>query len=109
MVDEILESDNISTIPCPATNVTLIVEYGLTVVNTTVSGATISGDTVTFILDDLENNPTEFEVELDTCGVPEPIVPIVSIMYTDGEGNIPDFNNILDMADDSTCPPGMAL
>ena len=106
MVDEILESDGISTIPCPATSVTLIVEYGPTVVSTSVSGATISGDTVTFTLNHLEDNPSEIEVELDTCGVPEPVVPIVSIMYADDEGSIPDFNPVMDMAKGSTCPPG---
>lgn len=83
-------------------------EYGATVVtHVTFPGATISGDTVSFPVSDLEDDPTEFEAVLDTCGVPEPVIPVVSITYSD-EGNSPDFTEVL-VANGSTCPPGMLM
>jgi len=87
--------------------VVLIVDYGATVVSTSFPDATISDDTVTFTVDDLEDNPTEFEVVLDTCGVTEPVDPVVSITYSDDQGNSPDFTALLDITSDVTCPPGM--
>lgn len=104
LVDDLIGT---STVSCPATNVILTVDYGATVVSTSSSDATISGDTVTFTVTDLEDNPTEFEVVLDTCGVAEPVDPVVSITYSDDQGNSPDFTALLDITSDVICPSGM--
>lgn len=109
VVDEILDSVGTSTIPCPATNATVVVEYGASVVTTDFPDATISGDTITFFVDNLEGNTTEFEVVLDTCGVDEPVDPVVSIIYSDDQGNSPDFTVVLDITSDVTCPPGTMI
>ena len=102
--------DGTSTVSCLATNVTLIVEYGATV-DSVVSDpdATLSDNIVTFFVSDLEDNPTNFTVMLDTCGATEPVDPIVSIAYSDDQGNSPDFTELLDITSDSTCPPGTTM
>lgn len=107
-MDGILGSKGTSTIACPATNATLIVEYGATVSKSLSPGAAVSVATVTFTVSNLEDNPMEFEVVLKTCHVSEPFVPVVSIVYNDDQGNTPDFKPVLNVANGSTCPTGMA-
>lgn len=107
---DILGEDGTSTVACPATNATLIVEYGATV-DSVVSDpdATLSDDIVTFFVSDLEGNLTNFTVILDTCGATEPVDPVESVTYSDDQGNSPDFTELLDLTSDSTCPPGTTM
>ncbi|CAM9945666.1 unnamed protein product [Ascophyllum nodosum] len=106
VVSVILGVVGTSTVACPATNAVLIVEYGATV-DSVVSDpdATLSNNIVAFFVSDLEDNPTTFTVILDTCGATEPVDPVVSITYSDNQGNSPDFTELLDITSDSTCPP----
>lgn len=95
MVDDLVEA---SPATCPATNVDLIVTYGATVESTNVPGAIIEGDTVTFPVDDLEDNPTEFAVVLGTCGAAGSFHPVQNTEYIDDQGNSPDFTALLNTA-----------
>lgn len=87
-----------SAVSCPATNVTLIVDYGAAVVSTSFPNVTISGDTATFYVDDL-----------DTWRVAKPVDPVVSIAYSDDQGNSPDFTAVLDITSNVTFPPGSVI
>lgn len=109
-VDIILGSDGTTTISCPATNVTVVVEYGAPVVPPiSFPGATLADDTVTvtFTVSNLEDNPADFTVMLDTCDSADPVDPIiVSLTYTDDQGNSPDLTPAVEVGN-GTFPPGM--
>eukprot|EP00903_Cladosiphon_okamuranus_P014706 g13628.t1 len=81
---------------CPATGVTITVEFNASVRSAgssgaTTTGAVISGDTrVTFTADDLEDNPSLFAVSLEDCG------EVAFVEYEDNQGNSPDFSSLPD-------------
>eukprot|EP00752_Nemacystus_decipiens_P006426 g5789.t1 len=85
-----------TVLSCPATGVTITVEFDVAVSSvdsssTTITGSTISGDNrVTFTADDLEDNPTQFAVALQRCG------NVTLAEYEDEQGNSPDMSRLPD-------------
>eukprot|EP00903_Cladosiphon_okamuranus_P012576 g11773.t1 len=83
-----------TVLSCPATGVTITVEFDVAVSSAkssgaAVAGAAISGDNrVTFTADDLEDNPTQFAVGLERCG------NVTLVEYDDEQGNSPDFSRL---------------
>ncbi|CAM9329857.1 unnamed protein product [Ectocarpus sp. 8 AP-2014] len=83
---------------CPATDVTVNIEFDVPVSSASSSsasqgvssGATITGNRVTFTAGDLESNPTQFAVALEECG------NVTSVDYDDEQGNKPDFSQLPD-------------
>ncbi|CAB1109109.1 unnamed protein product [Ectocarpus sp. CCAP 1310/34] len=83
-----------TVLSCPATNVSITVEFDVPVLSVVSSDAAITGNRVTFAADNLENNPTQFAVGLLDCGL------VISVDYEDEQENVPD----LSILPDPTCP-----
>ena len=81
--------------PCPSTGVALTIDFNALVVSTaSPPDSDIADTTVTFNVDDLEANPTTFEVLLNTCDFPEGDAIVASVTYADDQGNSPDMSAV---------------
>lgn len=95
----ILDTTAGSVIACPSTNAMLAIDFSAPVVGASVGGlASVAvgsdGATVVFDVASLEDNPTEFTVELDLCGQVEgaDVVLVADAVFMDVEGNTPDLS-----------------
>ena len=89
---EILDS-TAGAVPCPSTGVVLTIDFNALVVSApSPPDSDIADTTVTFNVDDLEGNPTTFEVLLDTCDFAEGDAIVASVAYADDQGNSPDMS-----------------
>ena len=84
-------------VTCESSNVEIKVEFSAPVISADTNtegtggvGASISGRTVTFTADTLEDSPTEFLTWLDACENADDDELITSLSYSDDEGNVPD-------------------
>lgn len=76
MVKDIVQR---STVPCHAIGMTLTMKYGANAMSTVDPDASIIGHMgVTSTVDGLEDNPTEFDLVLNTCEAAEPLYAVVS-------------------------------
>jgi len=80
-------------VSCPSTGAVVDIEFNARVVPTLYPPG--SDDTaISLSIDNLENNPTTFELLLDTCDFPDGEAVVVSATYTDDQGNSPDMGAI---------------
>lgn len=104
-LEGILATSGGAVISCPATDVSIAVEFSVPVASVSYPGATISDtNTVTFAVDSLESNPTEFTVTLDTCSATAGTSVVSLVEYTDEEGNLAGVSSLLTAASVENCP-----
>lgn len=115
-LEDILTASGGSAVPCLATGVTVTVEFAASVTSVNAyPGASISGiNTVTFPVENLGTNSTDFSVVLDTCSVPVDTSLIAApVLYADDQMNEPDFSQVdgtqleLDCSSGPTPAPAM--
>lgn len=77
----------------------MTVEFSTPIESVAYPGAEVSGNTVTFQVDDLEANPTEFTALLDICSIADGSTDsggtpnaVISITYSDDQSNTPDLS-----------------
>lgn len=95
-----------SVIPCPSSNAVITLDFGdIAVASATTTAANgeaeVSGNTVTFMVSDLEASLTEFTVLLDSCTERAGAAAVVTVLYTDEEGNVPDLSVVSGVVVDS--------
>ncbi len=89
---DILDSA-VDAVPCPSTGVVIDIKFNARVVPTLYPPG--SDETaISLSADDLESNPTTFELLLDTCDFPDGEAVVASVTYTDDQGNAPDMSAI---------------
>ncbi|CAM9476653.1 unnamed protein product [Ectocarpus sp. 12 AP-2014] len=110
VLDDIVSASG-SSVPCAATGATVTVQFNGMVTEATVEGGVVTydGGDVVFTVDDLEANPTNFEVWLDWCEQPEGAEVVASVSYADDEGNTPDLSAlegeaVVPVCDDDATP-----
>lgn len=73
----------------------MTIEFNVTVV--AADPGVINRDTVTFNVDDLEAMPTDFAIILDLCDAEVGDAVVLSVNYTDDQGNDPDLSALTDV------------
>eukprot|EP00903_Cladosiphon_okamuranus_P013604 g12670.t1 len=89
-LDDILDSAAAAA-PCPSTGVVIDIEFNARVVPTLSQPGT-DESAISLSVDDLESNPTTFELLLDTCDFTDGEAVVASATYTDDQGNAPDMS-----------------
>lgn len=90
-MSDIIASSGGLFIPCPSTGVNLTIEFNESVSIVAADPGMIDGTSVTINADDLEDNPTTFEIVLELGGLVVGDFIILSANYTDDQGNDPDL------------------
>ncbi|CAM9524910.1 unnamed protein product [Pylaiella littoralis] len=104
-LEELLNTD--ALISCNSSDATIAVEFTLPIESVAYPGAVISGNTVTFEVENLEANPTEFAAVLDVCSIAEGTTnAVASITYSDAQNNTPDLSIAQEAADLGGCEAG---
>lgn len=97
-----------SPVPCPATAVTVTVEFSTLIASVAYPGTTFAPgtNTVTFPVESLASNPTEFSLVLDTTDFPSGASVVSRVIYSDIEGNVPDMSSLFTLSSTLECNKG---
>ena len=103
-----------SPVSCPATAVTVSVEFSTLIASAAHPGTAYStfspaANAITFIVESLASNPTKFSLVLDTTTTtdfPSGAGVVSQVIYSDIEGNSPDMSSLFTLSSTLECNEG---